>query len=221
VPCRGCCSHRACNPLWPRPWSISRPCSNCGRTGPTGFSKGMMTRPWIHAGTPMRMRRRCGRGAVSLITGSVLYVIVSSLWVWGSILRKPTQQTRQPKKRDVMVIDASAQTALRLAAQTAVYQSSPYHRVAASKMGALTATRRWPHASKCPPHWDRSSATRALREAIRAGRISAQWNGNFPRFVWHLDQETETLYEARLSNRVLGEYHAYPLEDRREWPINV
>jgi hypothetical protein len=79
--------------------------------------------------------------------------------------------------------------------------------------------RRWPHASKCPPIWDRASATRALREGLRAGRVSADWDGGFPKFVWHL--EDETLYEARLSNRELGEYHAYPLEDRREWPVNI
>ena len=88
-------------------------------------------------------------------------------------------------------------------------------------MGNFPATRRWPHASKCPPKWDRDAATRALREATRAGRVSAEWDANFPRFVWHLDVEGETLYEARLSNRELGEYHAYPLEDPREWPVNV
>jgi hypothetical protein len=86
-------------------------------------------------------------------------------------------------------------------------------------MGGAPASRRWPHASKCPPHWDQPSATRALRESLRAGRVSTDWYGNFPRFVWHL--EGETLYEARLSNRELGEYHAYPLEDRREWPVNI
>jgi hypothetical protein len=141
----------------------------------------------------------------------------------GAYLRKPTQRSRQPKKREVLVINAGNQSivvaALRNAAQTAQYRSSPYHRVTGSRMGTFSVTRRWPHASKCPPQWDREVATRALREAIRAGRVSADWDGNFPRFVWHL--EGETLYEARLSNREQGEYHAYPLEDRREWPVNV
>src|SRR5262245_25354045 len=41
----------------------------------------------------------------------------------------------------------------------------------------------------------------------------------FPRLVWHL--QDETLYEARLSNRELGEYHGYPLEDRCEWPAGI
>jgi hypothetical protein len=110
---------------------------------------------------------------------------------------------------------------LKNAAETVQYRGSPYHRVAGSTMGGHSTSRRWPHASKCPPTWDRQSATRALREAIRAVRVSADWDegSNFPKFIWHL--EGETLYEARLSNRELGEYHAYPLEDRREWPVNI
>jgi len=123
------------------------------------------------------------------------------------------------------VIDASNQEfflpKLKRAAETVEYRSSPYHRISGSPMGGVSAGRRWPHASKCPPTWDLPSATRALREAIRAVRVSAGWDegSNFPKFIWHLD--SETLYEARLSNRELGEYHAYPLEDRREWPVGV
>ncbi len=137
--------------------------------------------------------------------------------------RKPKQERRQPKKREKLVIDASNQAnvvpLLHTASQVAEYISSPYHRAAGSRMEGPTTGRRWPHASKCPPNWDRRAATRALREGLRAGRVSAQWVGNYPKFVWHL--EGETLYEARLSNTERGEYHAYPLEDRREWPINI
>jgi hypothetical protein len=123
------------------------------------------------------------------------------------------------------VIDASNQEfflpRLKRAAAIVEYRSSPYHRVTGASMGGPPAGRRWPHASKCPPEWDRQSATRALREAIRAVRVSADWDegSNFPKFIWHLEEET--LYEARLSNRELGEYHAYPLEDRDEWPVNI
>jgi hypothetical protein len=140
-------------------------------------------------------------------------------------LRKPQHQKRLPKKRELLVIDARNREfflpKLRRAAETAQYTGSPYHRVAGSLMGGNLVGRRWPHASKCPAEWDRQSATRALREAIRAVRVSADWDegSDFPKFIWHL--EGETLYEARLSNRELGEYHAYPLEDRREWPGNI
>jgi hypothetical protein len=76
--------------------------------------------------------------------------------------------------------------------------------------------RPFPHASKCPSWWDLIGATRALKEAIRIGCVSAEWRGGFPRFAWYMDGET--LYEAALSNQDNGEYHAYPLESRNEWP---
>jgi hypothetical protein len=98
------------------------------------------------------------------------------------------------------------------------YVSSPYHRPPGSKMGQ-PASRRWPAASKCDPEWTLSDANAALKQAIRAGYISSQWEGRFPRYVWHL--EGETVYEARLSNRDAGEYHAYPLQDKREWPAGM
>jgi hypothetical protein len=137
-------------------------------------------------------------------------------------MRKPQQRPRQPKKREMLVIHNANQhefvPRLIAAAQVAEYIGSPYHRMAGSPMG-LRSERRWPLASKCPAFWDRAAATRALREGLRAGRVSAQWEGNFPRFIWHLQEET--LYEARLSNKELGGYHGYPLEDRREWPANI
>src|SRR5690606_9826605 len=100
---------------------------------------------------------------------------------------------------------------LREAATTAWYGGSAYHRPAGSKMGP-PAARRHPHASKCDPRWTKDMATQALREAIRAGRVSMAWDGTFPRYAWH--QEDAALYEARLTNSQSGEYHAYPLEDK-------
>lgn len=129
------------------------------------------------------------------------------------------------KKRELLVLTGSNQNVympkLKEAGQRAVYAGSPYHRAAMSSLGGAPTARRWPHASKCPPVWNQGSTTHALREYIRAGRVSADWDeeATFPRLVWHKDGET--LYEARLSNRELGEYHAYPLEDRREWPANI
>jgi hypothetical protein len=55
-----------------------------------------------------------------------------------------------------------------------------------------------------------------LKEAIRSGLVSSDWQGDFPRFAWHL--AGETLYQAVLSNQVGGDYHAFPLESRDEWP---
>ena len=133
-------------------------------------------------------------------------------------LRKPARR-RTIKRKQVLVIRGRDAAAIieRLddAATAARYVSSPYHRARGSPMGN-PRSRSWPHASKCNPYWRQTDATRALKDAIRAGQVSAEWDGQFPKYVWH--QDAEILYEARLSNRDQGEYHAYPLEDKREWP---
>jgi hypothetical protein len=108
-----------------------------------------------------------------------------------------------------------SQEELLRAAEAARYVSSPYHRPARSPMGPALH-RPFPHASKCPTSWDLTGATRALKEAIRTGCVSAEWRAAFPRFAWYVDGEI--LYEAVLSNQDRGEYHAYPLESRSEWP---
>ncbi len=135
-------------------------------------------------------------------------------------IQKPTRRTRrQPKRKEMLVITAQnraeVSARLRNAADNAQYLGSPYHRVRGSKIGSVT-DRQWPDASKCPPNWTRESATRTLRRAIRDGQVSVAWQGAFPRMAWILVDEI--LYEARLSNNAAGEYHAYPLEDKREWP---
>lgn len=134
-------------------------------------------------------------------------------------LAQPQKRPKPLKKKEVLVIEqgnrAAASAALTNAANVAIYRGSPYHRTRQSPMGS-SADRSWPDASKCDPRWTREAALRALRRSIRDGQVSASWIGSFPRLVWTLADGV--LYEARLSNSVLGEYHAYPLEDKREWP---
>lgn len=70
-------------------------------------------------------------------------------------------------------------------------------------------------ASKCDPHHaDQDELTGWLRQAIREGRTSAHWEGDFPRYAWHKAEEVP--YEARLVNRGLGQYKGYPLHPD-EW----
>jgi hypothetical protein len=104
------------------------------------------------------------------------------------------------------------------ASEGARYIGSPYHRMHGSLMGPAVA-RRYPHASKCPITWTFETANRALKDAIRKGHVSQDWDGGFPLWVWY--KAAETLYEARLSNRDQGAYHAYPLAEEREWPVNL
>ncbi|MCP4696338.1 MAG: hypothetical protein GY862_05770 [Gammaproteobacteria bacterium] len=94
------------------------------------------------------------------------------------------------------------------------YVGSPEHKNTPSFLGQ---PRPRADASIC----DKSLAARQeeitgwLRSAIEKGNVSEYWENGFPRYVWH--QEGITCYEARLINRVSGEYKGYPLE-RYECP---
>jgi hypothetical protein len=132
-------------------------------------------------------------------------------------LQKPTRAKRklgQDKALGTHLDEAS----LADAAERARYVGSPYHRPPGSPMG-LPKDRRYPQASKCDIKWTKETANRALKESIRAGHVSAEWENGLPRRVWHRDGRV--LYEAVLSNRELAEYHAYPLNEEREWPADL
>lgn len=139
--------------------------------------------------------------------------------------KKPQQdQSAAPFKvkemLDFGVLSATAAKAYRdamgRAAANVRYTGSPYHRVAAARMGPVAA--RAGHPSRCPEFWNNVEATRVLREAILIGRVSIIWENGYPRYAWH--PHGDVLYEARLTNSGNGEYHAYPLEDERQWPKN-
>jgi hypothetical protein len=142
-----------------------------------------------------------------------------------SNFRKPKQGQSLSvfKVKEILVLaDLSAETAsaftaaMKVAATNAKYTGSPYHRPAGSKQGEVAY--RIGLSSRCPPSWNNIEATRVLRNAIREGRVSTVWNNGYPKHVWHLDDDV--LYEAMLTNSGNGEYHAYPLEDRWQWPKN-
>lgn len=137
-------------------------------------------------------------------------------------LRRPKRRKLHFQKKVILKLTTANEATwiprLIAAGSQARYVSSPYHRPSGSKMGRPVG-RKWAHTSKCNPKWSRADATRALRQAITAGNVSPIWDGGFPLHVWYMDDD-DVLYEARLSNRESGEYHAYPLEDRREWPKN-
>ena len=57
-----------------------------------------------------------------------------------------------------------------------------------------------------------------LRAAIRDGSTGDLWEGDFPRYVWH--KENDTVFEGRLVNREQGSYKGYPL-NKHEWPPHL
>jgi hypothetical protein len=145
----------------------------------------------------------------------------------GSVpkFNKPKQgQSLSDFKRKEMLVLASLSAeiaraftaAMKAAATNAKYTGSPYHRPPGSKPGEVAY--RTGLSSRCPPSWNNIEATRVLRNAILDGRVSVAWHNGYPRQVWHL--EDDVLYEAMLTNSGNGEYHAYPLEDRWQWPKN-
>jgi hypothetical protein len=124
---------------------------------------------------------------------------------------------RAPRRRRPLVREiapALQGVDLQAVAAKASYIGSPEHKDTPSFAGQ---PRPRADAAIC----DRSLAgkqgrvTRWLRKAIRLGSVSAYWEGGFPRYVWH--RQEDVVFEARLVNQGNGQYKGYPL-NREEWP---
>ncbi|MCF8258672.1 MAG: hypothetical protein K9J06_14045 [Flavobacteriales bacterium] len=57
-----------------------------------------------------------------------------------------------------------------------------------------------------------------LSFAVNKGSISEEFEGRFPKYVWHKDGDQ--VFEARLVNRELGTYKGFPLNPD-EWPTGI
>ena len=44
--------------------------------------------------------------------------------------------------------------------------------------------------------------------------------GGFPKYIWYLDSESQTVFEGRETNPGYGQYKGYPLE-KEEWPLGI
>ena len=102
---------------------------------------------------------------------------------------------------------------LERAANSCCYVGSPYHKNYPSSAGM---PRYRPDTSKCPVELkDQHELIECwLRNALMSGQVSPQWDGEFPRYVWH--REDNTIYEARQGSPGSGEYHGYPLEPHQK-----
>jgi hypothetical protein len=87
----------------------------------------------------------------------------------------------------------------------ALYAPSNYH----CKIDGKLARRVKP-ATPCRRDFTLPEAGRAMREAIRKGRVSREWINGFPRRLWHKDGDV--WYEACTGAGTAGTYHAYPIE---------
>lgn len=126
---------------------------------------------------------------------------------------------RAPKRHRprVRVVAPPAGVNLESVAARAMYVGSPEHKDVPSFTGE---PRPRADASICDRALTQQQAqlTNWLRAAIRNGRVSELFEGDFPRYVWH--RQDDVVYEARLVNSAAGQYKGYPL-NTDEWPTGL
>ncbi len=123
-------------------------------------------------------------------------------------MARPTRRRNNPKHRFVAPPPDGVDL---VALVTRVrYVGSIQHKDTPSFAGRSIRPR--PDSSLCPRELanDQPRIQGWLEDALRAGMVGATWDGEFPRYVWRL--QGETIFEARLTNSVTGEYKGYPLE---------
>ena len=117
-----------------------------------------------------------------------------------------TAKRRRPLKRDRLDEDATVD--LDGMARKVDYILTPEHKdyKTTAGPGKLRSD-----ASACPRDLDFADVRDWLRQAIRARQVSADFEGEFPRYIWA--RVDGRVYEARLSNSGLGAYKGYPIRD--------
>lgn len=111
-------------------------------------------------------------------------------------------------------LDEAARDAIALKAS---YIGSPEHKSGPSFAGHPSPRR---DASICNDalHDKRAEVQQWLKNAIRAGNLSAHLEQGYPRYVWHC--VGEQYYEARLTNPGAGQYKGYPVKKSECPPLN-
>ncbi|WP_285690726.1 hypothetical protein [Actinoplanes sp. NBRC 103695] len=113
---------------------------------------------------------------------------------------------RRPRKGDQLPADSDLD--LDAMAEKVTYVISPEHKdyLTSAGPGKLRSD-----ASACPRHLDFDDVLNWLKAAIRNRSVSADFDGDFPRYVWV--RVEGSVFEGRLSNSGLGGYKGYPIRD--------
>jgi hypothetical protein len=116
--------------------------------------------------------------------------------------------TKRHRPRKTARLQADGRVDLDAMAETVSYLPSAEHKdyLTAAGPGKLRSD-----ASACPRGLDFVAVRGWLRNAVRARQVSADFQGDFPRYVW--TRVEGQVYEARLSNSGLGAYKGYPIHD--------
>lgn len=95
------------------------------------------------------------------------------------------------------------------AVREVTYVGSPEHKDTKSMAGAPKLRR---NAAICDRSLaeSRDTITEWVRNAIRKGLHSGDWQGNFPKYIWH--REGNVVYEGRLVTPGRGDYKGYPID---------
>jgi hypothetical protein len=128
-------------------------------------------------------------------------------------LKRPKQRQKLFPSKHKLLATQVPDDRLEAAAVGARYAPSGYH---CPENGRIRY--RVKPATPCPRIFTLPEAGRALREAIRARRISEDWINDYPRRVWH--REGDQWYVACTNVGTAGTYHAYPIE-RAELPVGL
>jgi len=108
-------------------------------------------------------------------------------------------------------------------ASTARYQGSPHHKTRPADYGFEPPVAPRPSKSVCDDMRivRRDEARRLLQAGIRLGMVSSHLEGQWPKYVWAVDDFGE-VYEAKLGHDQLR-YHGYRLAEddgaMRKWVI--
>jgi hypothetical protein len=126
------------------------------------------------------------------------------LTVKMAIMRTPHRH--RPRKLDQL--EPAADADLAALAERVTYVISPEHKdyLTSAGPGRLRSD-----ASACPRGLSFDKVFQWLRAAVRDGQLSAQTEGDFPRYAGRRIEGQ--VYEARLSNSGLGQYKGYPIDD--------
>jgi len=113
---------------------------------------------------------------------------------------------RRPRKDDQLPPESDVD--LDLMAEKVTYVISPEHKdyLTSAGPGKLRSD-----ASACPRNLDFDEVLNWLKAAIRGRCVSADFDGDFPKYVW--TRVNDRVYEGRLTNSGLGGYKGYPIHD--------
>jgi hypothetical protein len=131
-------------------------------------------------------------------------------------MARRSKYKRNIKRGKIQEWPTGADTPDQIAARVS-YTGSPLHKTYQSPAG--------------PPAWRSDKAkcdhfevgvwpqlVEALRSAIRAGCVG-EFRGMFPSRAWVWINDV--LHEARLDNEASGNYHGFPINDSKQYPVPV